>query len=120
MASTFDKVMDTAGRVAAGAAKATGILVNKGYDKVNQATLQAKLAKLHRQLGALVYALEKNGEENKPMISWYVSEIDKVKSKLAAIENQKESAESDFHTFSSPKAGGEDEQDAMFRGDDEQ
>ena len=39
MASAFEKVMDTAGRVASGAAKATGKLVNKGYDAATKMQL---------------------------------------------------------------------------------
>ena len=82
--SQFNKVIDTASRLADQAARATGRLVAKGQDKVDQMALQARLAKLHRQLGALVYSQKASGDENEAMVDWYIAEITRVKKRLAA------------------------------------
>ena len=51
---------------------------------------QGKLAKAERQLGALVYSLHKNGEENQPLVDKYLDAIAEVE---AAIETLKAAAE---------------------------
>lgn len=117
MANTLDKWMETAGNVASGAVKATEDLVHKGYDKANELALSAKIAKMHRQLGALIYALRKNGEDNEPMIQWYVEEIDRLKAQMPAgrkwEDNMPDSPDSDIHRYGADAP--EDGEDAMFR-----
>ncbi len=105
----LDQVVDTAGRVARKAALTTGRLADKGREKVNQLALQARLARLHRQLGALVYSLRVNGDENEAMVAWYVAEITQVKKRLAAYGTPRQS------TVTAAVGDGVQE-DAMFRG----
>lgn len=81
---------DTAGRMAQSAAKATGKLVEKGRNKLEQLALQTKLARLHRQLGALVYGQQRDGTENKAMVAWYCGQIDTVKARLSEWEQPDE------------------------------
>ncbi len=113
--SGFDKFMETAGSVASGAGKMAGELVSKGHDKASELALNARIAKLHRQLGALIYALRKNGEENEPMIQWYMDEIDRLKAQMPGAHPGGEGPGSDIR-FYGPTGGGEDKGDAMFRG----
>ncbi|MDL2219696.1 hypothetical protein LJC04_05125 [Ruminococcaceae bacterium OttesenSCG-928-O06] len=116
MQDSFDRMVDTAGRMADAAVKTTASLVNKGRDKAEQVALQAKLAKLHRQLGALVYALHKSGEENDEMVQWYIREMDSVHRKLADL--QQPPAEEEIIVATPAAKGAEDDGDAMFRGGD--
>lgn len=117
MGDSFDKWVDKAGKVAGEAIRATGDLVNKGYDKAEKVAMQNKLSKLYRQLGALVYALEKNNEENDAMIGWYIGEIDRLKQKMAGPPT---SAPADMHVYGDEDDAPGEEKDAMFCGDGEQ
>ncbi len=110
MKSDFDKMLGSAGRMAGEAVDTAAALVEKGRDKAKQAMLHQRLGKMYRQLGALVYALEKNGADNNEMIAWYISEIDRIKEKLAALDNAHRSYEN-IRFYSSEGDG-----DAMFRG----
>ncbi len=112
--SGFDKFMETAGNVAAGAGKVAGELVSKGHDKASELALNARISKLHRQLGALVYALRKNGEENEPMIQWYVDEIDRLKAQIPGVHSP--SGPGSSIRFYGSTGEGVDNGDAMFRG----
>ncbi len=105
----LDQVMDKAGRIAQQAVLTTGRLASKGREKMDQVALQARLAKLHRQLGALVYSLRVNGDENEAMVAWYVAEITRVKKRLAAYNTPRPN--------NVTVAAGEGvQEDAMFRG----
>lgn len=114
MKQGMDKWIDRAGLVAEGAARATSAIVSKGREKMDKMALNARLAKLHRQLGALVYMLHKNGEENQPMIQWYVGEIDRIKLKLAELDLP--DTQPDFTVYGAPTPAEEGEEDAMFCG----
>lgn len=87
MKESIDRILETAGRVADTAVKATAELVEKGKDKVDQSVLQNRLAKAQRQLGELVYILRKTGETNEPMITHYMDQIERIKKELALYEN---------------------------------
>lgn len=118
MASTFDKFMDTAGKVADAAVKGTATLVNKGRDKAEEMALQSKLGKLQRQLGSLIYALRKNGEENEPMVAWYITELDRINAKLAALGAGGDD-DDDFKVYDhTPPSGTEAGDNAFFRDGD--
>lgn len=79
-------------------------LVNKGKVQMELLNQQGKLAKAERQLGALVYSLHKNGEENQPLVEKYLSAIEEIE---AAIENLKDAAEAE-----SPVGAAAPEEDA--------
>ena len=123
--SKLDKWMETAGNMASDAVRGAGDLVNKAGDKANELAVSAKISKMQRQLGALIYALRKNGEENEPMIEWYIAEIDRLKAQMptgrAPAQPKPEKAEpyepypnSESHFYGADAAG--DDEDAMFRG----
>lgn len=65
-------------------------LADKGKTQMELIKQQGKLAKAERQLGALVYSLHKNGEENQPLVDKYLDAIAEVE---AAIETLKAAAE---------------------------
>lgn len=109
----IDRIVEKAGQMAGSAARGAGALMGKGRDKVDQMALQAKLSKTHRQLGALVYALHKNGDENEAMVAWYVEEIDRIKARLARYEKQ---SEDNITVFGVEEAAAEVAEDAMFCG----
>lgn len=86
MGQNIDKLFDAAGRAADSAAKLTSDLVNKGKDQVELYTLQNRLSKAQKQLGALIYMLHKTEQENEPMVKHYIEEIDRIKEQMAALE----------------------------------
>ena len=82
---SFDKLKESAATFADGAVKVTGDLVQKGKKQVDQLSLENKLAKAQRQLGALVYSLRKNGETNDELVEKYVQVVAEVEAELAAL-----------------------------------
>ena len=61
---------------------ATGELVEKGKKQVDILSLENKLAKAQRQLGALVYSLSRNGQQNPALVQKYIDEIAQLESQL--------------------------------------
>lgn len=107
----LDKLMEMGSRVVETAARTTGKVVDKGRDKVEIYSLQTKLSKAQKQLGALVYMLHKTGQENQPMMEHYISEIDRIKMQLQLLDAP---AEESIHTAECPTCGAEVSEDAMF------
>lgn len=109
----LDELVNTVGEMASGAAKATTGLVKKSQDRVNEMALSSKLSKMQRQLGALVYTLRKNEEENEPMVAWYVAEIDRIKAEMGKkSKNEKfDESEQEVFVYGTPE---EQEDGAMF------
>ena len=66
--TTFDKLKGAAATLADAAVKTTGDLAQKGKKQMDLLALENKLSRAQRQLGALVYALHKNGEENTALV----------------------------------------------------
>ena len=69
--TTFDKLKGAAATLADAAVKTTGDLAQKGKKQMDLLALENKLSRAQRQLGALVYALHKNGEENTALVERY-------------------------------------------------
>ena len=61
-------------------------LAEKGKKQVDLVSEQAKLAKAQRQLGALVYSLAKNGEENQPLVEKYIQAISDIEANINALK----------------------------------
>ena len=74
---------------------ATGELVEKGKKQVDILSLENKLAKAQRQLGALVYSLHKSGEENQPLLDKYLENIEEIHARIEAIKARMTPAEAD-------------------------
>lgn len=114
MGQAMDKIVESAGKAAQEAAKFTGKLVADGRTQANRLALQARQAKLQRQLGAAVYALKKNDEENEQLVAFYVEELDKVKAALARLQPPKRNNTAFYVTGSVAEV----QEDAMFCGCD--
>ena len=112
MKQGLDKLMDTAGRVADKAARATSSAVEKGKDRLELVQLQQRLSKAQKQLGALVYMLHKTGQENAPMVEHYIREIDEIKTQIEFIKPGESTAEPTV--YHCPSCGAEGMEDAMF------
>lgn len=93
MGQETDKLLDAAGRMVDAAAKTTTKLVDAGRRKVDVATLQGKLSRAQKQLGALTYQLHKSDTRNEALVEKYIREIDRIKLELAAHEAPVEPAE---------------------------
>lgn len=91
MAKFFDELLESSARVADKVAKVTGEYIDKGKDKIDELSLKNDLSKAQKQLGALVYALHKSGEENEELVQQYISDIAKIEEQLE--EYAKETAE---------------------------
>lgn len=89
MAQMLEWLADEAGRMVDKAGRVAETLVNEGRNTAEKVALQARLAKLQRQLGALVYSQRKAGEQNEAMVEWYISEMDGVKTQLAQHNHPK-------------------------------
>ena len=86
MAFDFDKLIQK-GTEMADAVKSTAVdLAEKGKKQVDLVSEQAKLAKAQRQLGALVYSLAKNGEENQPLVEKYIQAISDIEANINALK----------------------------------
>lgn len=114
MGQAMDKIVESAGKAAQEAVKITGKLVADGKNQANRLALQARLAKLQRQLGAAVYGLRKNGEEDEQLIAFYVDEMDKVKAALARLQPPRRNNTAFYVTGNVAEA----QEDAMFCGCD--
>lgn len=82
--TTFDKLKGAAATLADAAVKTTGDLAQKGKKQMDLLALENKLSRAQRQLGALVYALHKNGEENTALVERYIETIAAVEKDIAA------------------------------------
>ena len=78
----FDELLESSAKVADKVAKVTGEYIDKGKDKINELSLENELGKAQKQLGALVYALHKSGEENDELVKQYIEDIAKIEAQL--------------------------------------
>ena len=95
-------------------------LTEKGKTQAKILSNQAKINKAQRQLGALVYSLAKNGEENRPLVEKYIAAIGALDDKIHELKNQS-AAEGEAPidvpetpTKTCPQCGCEVEEDALF------
>lgn len=87
----FEDLMESSAKVADKVAKVTGEYIDKGKEKINELSLENELGKAQKQLGALVYALHKSGEENDELVKQYIEDIAKIEAQLE--EAREEEAE---------------------------
>ena len=71
----WKQLRTTASDVAGKMVVATGELVEKGKKQVDILSLENQLAKAQRQLGALVYTMNRSGAENPALMQRYMEEI---------------------------------------------
>ena len=83
----WKQLRNTASEVAGKMVDATGELVEKGKKQGDILSLENQLAKAQRQLGALVYTMNRSGAENPALMQRYMEEIDSIQRQLDACKN---------------------------------
>ncbi len=81
----WERLRKSAAAVADSALRTTASLAEKGKQQVDRLSLENKLRKAQQELGALVYSLHKNGEENPALVQRYVDVVADVESQLNAL-----------------------------------
>ena len=114
--TTFEKLKGAAATLADAAVKTTGDLAQKGKKQMDLLALENKLSRAQRQLGALVYALHKNGEENTALVERYIETIAAVEKDIAALEPAPAAAMADDAQTAvyCPQCGAEVDPHAIF------
>jgi ribosomal protein L40E len=75
-------------------AKKTALnLADKGKNQLDLLNQQARLSKAQRQLGALVYSLDKSGEDNQPLVRKYIDAIGDIEKEIEEIKARMTPAE---------------------------
>lgn len=90
MEFNMDKFKAQAMQVAKAAQKTAVAMADTGKNQAKLLDAQSKLAKAERQLGQLVYSLQKSGELDMELIQKYVESIDEKKATIAALEEELE------------------------------
>ena len=89
----FEELMESSAKMADKVAKLTGEYIDKGKEKINELSLENELGKAQKQLGALVYALHKNGESNEELVKQYIEDIAKIEAQLEEVRKEEVTAE---------------------------
>ena len=84
----LDKILETGAQLADSAKKTATDLAQKGKKQVDLMNAQTRLSKAQRQLGALVYSLEKNGEKNELLVKKYVDAISTIEEEIETLKKQ--------------------------------
>lgn len=121
----LDKILETGAQLADSAKKTATDLAQKGKKQVDLMNAQTRLSKAQRQLGALVYSLEKNGEKNELLVKKYVDAISAIEEEIETLKKQ-DGQEKTAYTYTytepaqepgkktCPQCGAEVEEDALF------
>ena len=86
----LDKWIAKGEKVASAVQKSAGELAHKGKTQLDLVAAQNKLNKAQRQLGALVYSLARNGEENQPLVDKYIEAVAEVEAELEMLRREAE------------------------------
>ena len=115
--SAFDRLKKSAAVFADTALRTGTELARSGKKQVDVMALRTKLARAQRELGALVYSLYKNGEENPQLVEKYIRAVASVEEELAAFapEEPKTADEPDVRMIC-PSCGAEVDSAATFCG----
>ncbi len=124
MTIDFDKILQAGSKAAESAKKTAAELADKGKKQVNLVNEQSKLARAQRQLGALVYSLHVNGEENQPLVEKYIQAVAEIEANIERLKTEADADVSDpeftdvtreeTHGRYCPQCGAEVEEDALF------
>lgn len=83
-----DKILEIGAKVVDSAKKTAVELAQKGKKQVDLLDAQAKKSKAERQLGALVYSLAKNGEENELLVKKYIDAIAAIEADIEELRKE--------------------------------
>lgn len=78
----FNELRSLAANVTGKVVSATEELVEKGKKQVDILSLENRLSKAQRQLGALVYSLSRSGQQNPALVQKYIDEIGQLEMQL--------------------------------------
>ena len=81
----LDRLIQKGSEVAEAVQQGAKDLAHKGKVQMDLAAAQNQLSKTQRQLGALVYSLARNGEENKPLVNKYIEAIASIEREIDAL-----------------------------------
>lgn len=119
----LDKILETGVQLADSAKKTATDLAQKGKKQVDLMNAQTRLSKAQRQLGALVYSLEKNGEKNELLVKKYVDAISAIEEEIETLKKQESQGQTSY-TYTAPaeepgkktcpQCGAEVDEDALF------
>lgn len=121
----LDKILETGAQLADSAKKTATDLAQKGKKQVDLMNAQTRLSKAQRQLGALVYSLEKNGEKNELLVKKYVDAISTIDEEIETLKKQESQGQTSYtYTYTAPaqepgkktcpQCGAEVDEDALF------
>lgn len=112
---TLEQFKRGAAVVADTALKTGTELAEKGKRQVDLMALRTKLSRTQRELGALVYSLHKNGEENPELVEKYIQAVAAVERELEAFtpDIPDEADGADVRALC-PSCGAEVDPDATF------
>lgn len=99
MAGLFDNLLESSARVADKVAKVTGEYIDKGKDKIDEISLKNELSKAQKQLGVLVYALHKAGEQNDELVQKYIDDIARIEAELEGYKAKEEAVDAEVIKF---------------------
>ena len=85
----IDRILEAGAKAVDTAKKTATDLAREGKRQTDLLALQGKKAKAERQLGALVYSLAKNGEQNQPLVEKYIAALAALDEKIAELKAQK-------------------------------
>ncbi len=85
MSLDLNDLLDRGGALAGSAKKTAADLAQRGRRQLELTAAQSRLSKAQRQLGALVYSLARNGEENRPLVDKYIEAIAAVEAEIEAL-----------------------------------
>lgn len=88
MTIDFDKILQKGSEMVDAVQQGAKDLAQKGKNQLDLASAQNQLSKAQRQLGALVYSLARNGEENKPLVNKYIEAIASIEQEIDALREQ--------------------------------
>lgn len=86
MAFNFDRIFDASAKVVDDAKNAAVDLAQKSKRQAELLNAQNKLSKAERQLGALVYSLHKNDEQNPELMQKYIAAIDAISAEIEQLK----------------------------------
>ena len=99
MAGLFDNLLESSARVADKVAKVTGEYIDKGKDKIDEISLKNELSKAQKQLGVLVYALHKAGEQNEELVQKYIDDIARIEAEIEGYKVKEEAVDAEVIKF---------------------
>ena len=85
----WQQLRDAAAGMADKVVNATEEIVEKGKKQVDILGLENKLAKVQRQLGALVYSLSQSGTDRPELVAKYIHEISQLEQQIQDASGKK-------------------------------